>query len=97
MPMPIPAIYNSTSVDAALAAAEEANRASIGGTQEAERTLAIAGYAGREQRIIVGPVTYVLRLVFVGNRLFSISVKGSAAQVDEADASQFLNSFAATP
>ncbi|MGH2465255.1 MAG: hypothetical protein ACRDGI_07335 [Candidatus Limnocylindrales bacterium] len=92
-----PSYLAGTPVDAALVSAEQANVETIGGTQQAERTLTIAGNPGREQRITIGSIAYVLRLVFVGNRLYSISVKGSSVQVDEADAVQFLNSFAVAP
>ncbi len=92
-----PSYLAGTSLDSALSSAEQANLETIGGSQQAERSLTIAGNPGREQRITVGSTAYVLRLVFVGNRLYSISVKGSAAQVDEADAVQFLNSFASVP
>lgn len=92
-----PSYLAGTSVDAALAKAEQGNLATTGGTQQSERSLTIAGNPGREQRITTASAAYVLRVVFVGNRLYSISVKGAAAQVDEADAVQFLNSFTATP
>jgi hypothetical protein len=92
-----PSYLAGTSVDAALTNAEQGNLATTGGTQQAERRLTISGNPGREQRITAGSVSYVLRLVFVGDRLYSISVKGTAVQVDEADAIQFLNSFTSTP
>lgn len=92
-----PSYLAGTSLDAALSSAEQANLETIGGSQQSERSLTITGNPGREQRITVGSVAYVLRLVYVGNRLYSISVEGSAGQVDEADAVQFMNSFTAVP
>jgi hypothetical protein len=65
--------------------------------QQAESPLTVAGQPGREQRISADSLSYVFRLVFVGNRAYSISVTGSPAQVDEADALLFLNSFATSP
>jgi hypothetical protein len=92
-----PSYLAGTSVDAALAAAEQANVASTEGTQQSESSLTVTGQPGREQRIIAGAVAYIFRLVFVGNRLYSISVTGSPAQVDGADAHLFLDSFAVNP
>jgi len=66
------------------------------GIQQSERALTVAGQPGREQRINAGQLAYVFRMVFIGNRLYSISVSGTALQVDQADAILFLDSFAIT-
>jgi hypothetical protein len=89
-----PSYLADTSLDDALAAAERANVDTTQGTQQSERAMTVAGQPGREQRINAGQFAYVFRLVFVGNRLYSISVRGTAPQVDQADAILFLDSFA---
>jgi hypothetical protein len=44
--------------------------------------------------VMAGFKAYVFRLVFVGNRLCSISVTGAPGQIDQAEAKVFLDSFA---
>jgi hypothetical protein len=78
------------------AAAEAGNVASTGGVQTTERSLDIAGYPGREQRVNSGARAYVFRLVLVGSRSYVLSVTGSASQVDSAEAVAYLDSFEPT-
>jgi hypothetical protein len=88
-----PSYLASTTVDSALAEAARANIDTTGGTLVDEHATTVAGLPGLEQRIAAGPVEYVFRFVFVGNRLYSVSVTGSKLQVDGADAKLFLDSF----
>lgn len=85
-----------TPLDEVYAAAEAGNVSSTGGRQTAERAVEVAGLPGREQRVTTDAKSYVFRLVLVGNRSFVLSVTGSAAQVDAADATVFLDSFEST-
>jgi hypothetical protein len=64
------------------------------GTVTDNRPMAIAGNPGREERISGPKGDYAFRFVFVGNRLYSISASGPAAQVASAEANLFLDSFA---
>ena len=80
-------------VGATLLDAEQANLATKSGTLVSDGPISVAGQSAREERINVGQVVYVFRLVFVGQRFYSISVTGSSAQVDAADAKVFLDSF----
>jgi hypothetical protein len=86
----------TTTVEEIYAAAEAGNVSSTGGTQTAERAVEVAGLPGREQRVITDAKSYVFRLVLVGNRSYAFSVTGSAAQVDAAEATVFLDSFEST-
>ena len=85
------------SLDAALDAAELANIRATGGAQVDERHLTIAGLPVREQRITGPAASYVFRTVFAGNRMYSISVKGTDVQVREADVIVYFDSFTITP
>jgi hypothetical protein len=91
-----PTYLAGTTVDAALQASGQANIAALRGTPIAERALIVAGQPGREDEFSAGSVTYIFRTAFVGNRLYSISVDGPAAQVHGPDAQIFLDSFAVT-
>ena len=86
-----------TSLDAALDAAELANIRATGGAQVDERHITITGLPAREQRITTPAASYVFRMVFAGNRLYSISVKGTDLQVQEADVIVYFDSFTITP
>jgi hypothetical protein len=80
-------------VDATLVEAEQTNLASLNGTLVSSVMTTVAGQPARDDRIAVGEVVYVFRTVFLGGRMYSISVTGSASQVDSADAKVFLDSF----
>jgi hypothetical protein len=56
----------------------------------------VSGLEAREQHI-VGPLgAYMFRTVLAGMRLFSISVKGTDDQVQDAESIVYLDSFAVT-
>jgi hypothetical protein len=80
-------------VDATLVEAERTNLSALNGTLVAGGAVTVAGQPGREDRIDVGPAVYVFRTVFIGQRMYSVSVTGSSGQVDSADATVFLDSF----
>ena len=80
-------------VDATLVEAEQTNLASLNGTLVSSVMTTVAGQPARDDRIAVGEVVYVFRTVFLGQRMYSISVTGSPSQVDSADARVFLDSF----
>ncbi len=88
-----PSYLTSKTTEAALAEAARANLDTTGGTLVDEHATTVAGLPGLEQRIAAGPVEYVFRFVFVGNRLYSLSATGSKPQADGADAKLFLDSF----
>ena len=88
-----PGYLDTHGVDAALADAEQANLASNNGTLVSATAITVAGQRAREDRVIVGDVVYDLRLVFIGQRFYTISVTGSTLQVDAAEAKVFLDSF----
>jgi hypothetical protein len=88
-----PDYLEGISVDAALDAVETANIEATGGEQIDGEHLAVAGLPGREQRITVPGAIYVFRTVFAGNRLYSISVKGTDTQVTQADVVVYFDSF----
>ncbi len=87
----------STPIDAALDAAEQGNLATIQGTLVRHGPTTVGGLPGREERISTKGGMYEFRLVFVGDRLFSVSVTGDPALVDGAIESEFLNSFTVIP
>jgi hypothetical protein len=80
-------------VDATLLEAERTNLAALNGTLASDGPITVAGLPAREARINVGQVVYRSRAVFVGQRMYSISVTGAPGQVDSADATVFLDSF----
>ena len=92
-----PSYLASTSADAALQDVDRANVATIGGTQTSEQKMTIAGYPGREQRITGPQHFYRFRALFVGHRLYSISVSGAQIDIDGAEGTAFLDSFKLTP
>ena len=83
-----------TPVDRRYADAEQGNLISTRGTQTSEGPVTIAGMQGREQRITRADMSYVFRLLWVGNRMYAVSVSGSTAQVNDAESQLFLNSLA---
>jgi hypothetical protein len=91
-----PSYLAGTTVEGALAVSGQANIAALKGTPIAERSITVGGQPGREDEFSVGSVTYIFRMAFVGNRLYSISVDGPAGRVHGPDAQIFLDSFAVT-
>ena len=89
-----PSYLASTTLDAALAGAEQATVDSTNGQQTSDLAITIEGNPAREQRIRGPYGFYRVHLVFVGNRLYSISVRGSEQDVAGAEANTFFNSFA---
>ena len=87
----------ATTMDAALDVAEHANVVATQGTLVTDQAISVAGHPGREQLIAAGQVSYLFRFVFVGNRLYSVSVKGSPVQIHAADAKVFLDSLLVEP
>ena len=92
-----PSYLASTTIDAALAAAERANLSTIAGTQTSDLATVIEDNPSREQRIAGPNAFYRFHLVFIGNRFYSISVTGLEADVAGTEATTFLNSFAVAP
>src|SRR6266511_2618163 len=72
-----PSYLTSKTMEAGLAEAARANLDTTGGTLVDKHATTVAGLPGLEQRIAAGPVEYVFRFVFVGNRLYSLSATGS--------------------
>ena len=92
-----PSYLASTPIAQALDAAEQGNVASTKGSVVRHGSIAVTGIQGREQRIDAGGLIYEFRIVFVGNRLYSVSATGSGVSVGGALEVQFLNSFVARP
>jgi hypothetical protein len=90
----VPGYLDAHGVDGTLLEAEGTNLSALNGTLVSAGPITVAGQPGREDRIGVGQAVYVFRTVFIGQRMYSISVTGSPAQVDSADAKVFLDSFA---
>ena len=92
-----PSYLASTTLDAALATAEQATIDTTKGQQTSDLAITIDGKPAREQRIRGPSDFYRVHLVFVGNRLYSVSVKGSEVDIAGAEANTFFNSFAIVP
>ena len=92
-----PSYLASQTIDAALSAVEQANLSTIGGSQTSDLAITIEDNPAREQRIAGPNGFYRFHLVFIGNRLYSISVTGSEADVAGTEANTFFNSFAIVP
>ena len=92
-----PGYLTSMSVDEALDEAGAANIEATHGQAIDERNLTVSGSPAREQRIVGPAFSYVFRTVVSGSRVYSISVRGSGADVTSAQAVVYLDSFAITP
>lgn len=92
-----PGYLASMSVDNALDEAGAANIESTHGQEVEQRNLTVSGSPAREQRIIGPTFSYVFRTVLSGSRVYSISVRGSGADITSAEAVAYLDSFAITP
>jgi hypothetical protein len=93
-----PTYLAATPIDTALADAVTGNVASTHGTLIEQHAVTVAGSSAREARIKIIGGEYVFVVVFVRNRLYSLSALGTddaAARGSEATA--FLNSFAVLP
>jgi hypothetical protein len=84
----------ATPIEKVLDDAAQANVATTNGTLASQATITIDGQPARDQRINGPRADYEFRLVVISNRLYSISVKGTADQVAAASARAFLDSFA---
>jgi hypothetical protein len=92
-----PAYLATTPIDTALANAVQGNVTSTHGTLIEQHAITVAGSPAREARITIVGAEYVFVVTFVGNRLYSLSVRGTSdAAVRGSEATQFLNSFAVT-
>jgi hypothetical protein len=92
-----PAYLASTSVDSALDAVEQDNLARTNGTQTSDVSTFVMDQPAREQRITTPTTSYRYHLVFVGDRLYSISVAGSAADIVSSESTTALGSFTLLP
>jgi hypothetical protein len=88
----------STPTDTALAKAVQENVTATHGTLVEQHATTVAGGPAREARAAIVGGEYLFVVTFVGNRLYSLSVLGTNdSAVRGSEATQFLNSFAATP
>ena len=88
----------TTPIDTALANAVSGNVASTHGTLSEQHAITVAGSPAREARVAIIGGEYVFVVMFVGNRLYTLSVLGTDdTAVRGSEATQFLNSFAVTP
>jgi hypothetical protein len=92
-----PHYKTTTTLDGILSNAEAGNVSSTGGTQSGDQAITIAGQAGREQEITGPSAAFRFWILFVGDRLYSLSVTGAPADVGGAEATSFFNSFGLLP
>jgi hypothetical protein len=88
----------TTPIDTALANAVSGNVASTHGTLSEQHAITVAGSLAREARVAIIGGEYVFVVMFVGNRLYTLSALGTDdTAVRGSEATRFLNSFAVTP
>jgi hypothetical protein len=75
----------------------QSNLDSTGGNLVEQDPITVHGLAGREERVSAATKQYIFRMFVVGNRLYSVSVTGSAQGVGTAHALVFLDSFDVLP
>ena len=92
-----PSYLASVSIETALATVEQGNVNSTKGTQTSDLPIIVDDQPAREQRIASPTASYRFHLVFVGRRLYSISVTGSGADIASAEATTYLGSFTVDP
>ena len=93
-----PSYLATTPIDTALANAVSGNVASTHGTLSEQHAITVAGSPAREARVAIIGGEYVFVVMFVGNRLYTLSALGTDdTAVRGSEATRFLNSFAVTP